>query len=195
MDAVTSSNSSYVVSCSFIKAVPDAEHADAIRDAVVRVHRCTFAATELLNLYVRDRIENHDATGLESVFKANWLLNAYQAVSTGAGKKPKVDPKIQATFDAYMKDDATTLIDRKGLTQILTYECINLAAVGSTNVWMHFAKRVLAYTQTHFAIDEDAYKKLTKDERRARKLALMQAASDVCLAPGEDKRSPVATFK
>jgi hypothetical protein len=94
-------------------------------------------------------------------------------------------------FDAHMKD-GTPLVDRKGLTQALTFECINLAAVGSNNVWMHFRKRVLAYTRTCFAMEEEEYKKLTKDERRARKLALMQAADDVCRPPHEAKRAPQA---
>ena len=39
-------------------------------------------------------------------------------------------------------------------------------------------------------MSEEDYKKLTKDQRRARKLALMQAAGDVCKAPTEPMRSP-----
>jgi hypothetical protein len=44
---------------------------------VERVHRCTLLATELLNLYVRDRLQHHDGTGLQLVCDANWLLKAY----------------------------------------------------------------------------------------------------------------------
>ena len=182
----------YTVSCAFKKAVPDLTHQTAIRDAVLRVQRCTFAATELLNLYVRDRLENHDGTGLDGVFTPNWLLNAYNAVSicTSARRAAKIDPDVKAVFDAHMADPSPPLVDRAGLTQTLIYECKNLAAVGSTNVWMHFSKRVLAYTRTCHALDEDTYKALSKDERRARKLALMQASDDVCRPPAESKRSP-----
>lgn len=178
----------YTVACAARKAIPDPSHLEAIRDAVLRVHQCTYAATELLNLYVRDRIENHNGTGLEQIFTQNWLINAYYAVSTSR-KTGKVDSNIQAVFDAHM-NDGTPKVDRKGLTQALTYECINLAAVGSTNVWMHFRKRVLAFTRTCYAMDEAEYAKLSKDERRARKLALMQAADDMCRPPGESKRAP-----
>ena len=144
----------YVVSCSLAKAVPDPRHAAALRDAVARTHACTFHATELLNLYVRDRIENHSGTGLDKVFDRNWLLNAYYAVSEGgkAKSRPKIDPAVQATFDAHMKGgfDAPS---REAIAQTLRYECVNLAAVGQTNVWMHFAARALKHTRTRFALD------------------------------------------
>ena len=180
----------YTVVCAATKGIPDANHLTAIRDAVLRVHACTFAATELLNLYVRDRIENHGGTGLTDIFKQNWLLNAYHLVKINNGSRhPKGDAGLQAVYDAHMSNTFTRP-DGKGLTQALTYECINLAAVGSTNVWMHFQKRILAYTRTCHALAEDAYEELTKTDRRARKLALLQAAEDVCRPPSEAKRSP-----
>ena len=184
--------SEYTVRCALKRGVLDSTHLGAIREAVVRVHRCTYHATELLNLYVRDRIENHDGTGLDLVFTQNWLINAYQAVSIGTGKKAKTDAAIQSIFDTHMKDTFDRPV-RTGITQSLMYECINLAAVGSTNVWMHFRKRVLAYVRTHFAMDEAAYSALTKDQRRARKLALLQVADDLCRNPTEAYRSP-ATY-
>ena len=181
--------SEYVVKCALGKAVLESIHLKSIRDAVVRVHRCTYHATELLNLYVRDRIENHNGTGLDHIFTQNWLLNAYYSVSSGTGKAPSIDPAVQSVFDTHMKDtfDRPT---RTGLIQALAYECINLAAVGSTNVWMHFHKRVLAYVRTHFAMDETSYNALTKDQRRARKLALLQVADDLCRNPNDSYRSP-----
>jgi hypothetical protein len=161
-----------------------------IRSAVIRANRCTYHATELLNLYVRDRLENHEGKGLESIFDRNWLLKAYQTVSTSI-KRASIDPAIQAVYDAHMAGS----FDRpsnEGITQVLTYECTNLAAVGSTNVWMHFRKRVLSYVRTHYALDDEAYKALTKDQCRARKLALLQVADDLCRPPMETRRSPQA---
>ena len=180
----------YTVCCTLARAVPDAAHLEAIRDAVRRTHRCTLLATELLNLYVRDRLENHDGTGLERLFDANWLLKAFQLVSQGHGKAASVEPGLESVFDAHMRD-TFDVPSRKGLTQTLMYECVNLAAVGSTNVWMHFRKRVLAYTRTSLALDDDAYGALSRDERRRRKLALLQVAEDVGRPPHESRRSPV----
>ena len=73
----------YTVHCALARAVADPAHLATIRDAVARVHACTYHATDLLNLYVRDRLERHDGTGLDGLFTQNWLINAYYAVSTG----------------------------------------------------------------------------------------------------------------
>jgi hypothetical protein len=178
----------YVVAVAFDKAVPDPAHRATMRDAVLRVHQCTRSATELLNLYVRDRIENHAVTGLDQIFDANWLNKVYSTVSYANGKA-STDPNVQTVFDAHMATN-TTKVARTGLTQALLYEGINLAAVGSTNIWMHFHKRVLAYTRTQHALDEAAYTALSKEQRRARKLAMMQMADDVCRPPTEALRSP-----
>ena len=90
------------VGVSFEKLVPDAAHAAALRDAVCRVHGCTMLATELLNLYVRDRLENHGGSGLEHVMEGNWLLNAYYEVTRASERrKAKVEPALRATRDAH----------------------------------------------------------------------------------------------
>ena len=178
----------YSVKCALRKAVLEPTHLESIRDAVLRVNRCTYHATELLNLYVRDRIENHDGTGLDLVFKQNWLLNAYNAVSSSRWSA-KIDSGIQTVFNTHMKNTFEQPM-RAGLTQALIYECINLAAVGSTNVWMHFQKRVLTYVRTHYALETAEYDALTKDQRHARKLALLQVGNDLCRPPDETNKSP-----
>lgn len=169
------------VGCNFAKLVPDPKHAAAIEDAVRRVHKCTILATELLNLHVRDRLANHGGAGLDRVFDANWLLNAYNEVTAGRGA-PKVDADLRAVRDRWMP--AFEPVDRQGLTQILLYECRNLAAIGSTNVWRHFQRRLLGHVRNALALDEDAYKALTKDERRARRLDLMRVAEDLARTEG-----------
>lgn len=68
----------YTVSCNLRKAIPDAKHLTQIQNAVLRVNQCTFWATELLNLYIRDRIENHDGAGIDCIFDANWLMKGLQ---------------------------------------------------------------------------------------------------------------------
>lgn len=180
----------YTVACSLKKAIPDNGHLEKIQDGVRRVHRCTFYATELLNLYIRDRIENHNGEGLESIFTQNWLLNAYYTVSNSTGTRlPTIDSGVKEIFDQYMSGTFTPE-DRTGLTQALRYECINLAAVGSTNVWMHFQKRVLSFVRSCFAMDEAHYSRLSKEQRSQRKLDLMKVAEDLCRDPTLTMRSP-----
>jgi len=86
----TSSEGLRTVGVSFAKLVPDEGHVVAIRDAVDRVHKATLLATELLNLYVRDRLQNHAGSGLDLVCDANWLLNAFNEVTRGRGKTKEV---------------------------------------------------------------------------------------------------------
>ena len=176
------------VGVSFEKLVPDAAHSAALRDAVCRVHGCTMLATELLNLYVRDRLENHGGSGLEHVMEGNWLLNAYYEVTRASSerRKAKVEPALRATRDAHMPPFQP--VDRTGLSQILKYECKNLATVASNNVWMHFRSRLLSHVRLRFALPEAEYKALSDVERRQRRLRLMQLAFDLARPPSEPPR-------
>jgi hypothetical protein len=70
------------------------------------------------------------------------------------------------------------------------YECHNLAAVASNNIWMHFKKRLLSHARRTFALVPDAYKLLAKNEKRQRKLVLMQVADDLARRPSETCKSP-----
>ena len=171
----------------FARLVPDAAHAKTIGDAVHSVNGATRLATELLNLHVRDRLENHGGDELEDLFDANWLLNAYYEVTAARGK-PKVVDELRATRDAHMP--AFEAVDRTGLSQVLLYECRNLAAVASNNVWMHFRRRVLSHVRLKLALDDAAFNALTKEQRRARRLALMQVADDLLRPPSEPSRCP-----
>ena len=80
-------NRPYTVGCRLAHLVPDRTHAAAIEDAVTRVHRATFLATELANLHLRRCLEDH--TAVEELFSANWLTNIYNEVTVGQGN-PRV---------------------------------------------------------------------------------------------------------
>ena len=66
----------------------------------------------------------------------------FRCYTTGEsfGRAAKPDDNIVAVFDAHMKETIDKPL-RTGITQALAYECINLAAVGSTNVWMPRCRR------------------------------------------------------
>jgi hypothetical protein len=175
------------VGVAFEKLIPDEGHRRKIRDAVERAHRATLLATELINFYVRHRLEYHAGAGLETVFDSNWLLNVYNEVTAGP-RKTKLVPELRDVVNKHMPKFEP--VDRSGISQILAYECINLAAVGTTNVWMHFRRRVLSHVKACFALSKEQYDALTKDQKRARRLELMQVASDLLRPPSEQPKSP-----
>lgn len=79
---------------------------------------------------------------------------------------------------------------RNGVQQCHLYACRNLAAIASTNVWYHFTKRVLAHVRRSFSLPEDEFNALSTEQRRKRRLHLMQAAADICRAPIDSRQAP-----
>ena len=82
------------VACNFESLVADETHKAAIRDAVHRTHKATILATELLNLHVRRCLQERGGVGLDQILTPNWLLNAYNEVTTGR-MSTKVVPELQ----------------------------------------------------------------------------------------------------
>ena len=191
----TNSHRLRTVCVNFEKLIPDEAHRNALRSAVERTHQATLLATELLNLFVRDRLENYNGEGLgPNLFDPNWLLQAYSAVcfvktKTGKDRALAVAPELVTTRDTHMP--AFDRVDRQGIGQVATYECRGLAAAAKSNVRRHFRRRVLSHVRLHFAIPDEQYKALSKDEKRARRLALMQTASDLLRPPSEQRKAPV----
>ena len=174
------------VGCNLARLVPDAGHLDAIRQAVASTHKATILATELLNMHVR-RLLRDEGADLSVLFSASWLLNAYNEVTTGK-RKVKIEPELRQTREACMPPFAPP--DRTGIQQCLLYDARNLAAVASTGVWMHFQKRVWAHVRSALQLSEEEYSDLSKDERRRRKLEIMQVAADICRVPTHVHQSP-----
>ena len=177
----------YTVGVSFEKLVPDEVHKAKIRDAVQRVHKATIYATELINMHIRRCFEELDGNGLESVCDANWLLNVYNEVTIGTGA-PKVIPELRETKEKFMP--AFEPVNRSGLTQVIGYECRNLAAVASNNVWMHFQRRLLSHVRHVFRLSDDDYHSLTKEERQLRSRSLLQVARDLSRCENDLPQSP-----
>jgi hypothetical protein len=178
------------VGCALAKLVPDPAHLEKIREAVATTHKATILASELLNLHVRRVLDANPNADLKDCFSANWVLNAYNEVTVATRKGGHVDASLRATKDACMP--AFFPPPRGATTQCLLYDARNLVTVAATNVWMHFTKRVLSHVRTKFALDEDAYMALSKDQRRHRKLELLQMAADLCRSPGSTHTSPSA---
>ena len=81
-------------------------------------------------------------------------------------------------------------VDRSGLTQILAYECRNLATVASNNVWMHFQKRLLAHVRHSFRLSDDQYNDLSKEAKLERTRSLFKVAYDLSRPIQEAFQSP-----
>lgn len=123
---------------------------------------------------------------LSCFFNGSWLLNAYNEVTSGK-RKVKVVIELRQTLETCMPPFEPP--DRTGIQQCLLYDARNLATVAATGVWMHFHKRVLSYVRGVFSLDKLAYAALSKDERRKRRLELMQVAADLCRSPTEKQQS------
>ena len=175
------------VGCTLAKLVPDAGQLDAIREAVTATHKATFLVTELLNLHIRRCLSDEAVTDLKCFFTPNWILHAYNEITTGK-RDLNIPLELHETFERHMPPFSSP--NRTGIQQCLLYDARNLATVASTGVWMHFHKRVLSHVRRAFALDAEAYKALTKDERRRRKLELMQMGADLCRIPTQTHQSP-----
>ena len=174
------------VGCSLDKLVPESGHLLALRRAVADTHKATILATELLNMHLRRTLSDPSAD-LACFFNGSWLLNAYNEVTSGK-RKVKVVPELRQTLETCMPPFEPP--DRTGIQQCLLYDARNLATVAATGVWMHFHRRVLSHVRGVFALDDAAYAALSKDERRERRLDLMQVAADLCRSPTEAHQSP-----
>jgi hypothetical protein len=169
-----------------LKLVPDAHHLNAIQHAVASTHKATILATELLNIHMRRMLVDDPNFNFLCFFNSSWILNAYNEVTSG--KQNLSNPELRKTLEMYMPPFSRP--DRTGIQQCLLYDCRNLATVAANGVWMHFHKRVLSHVRCVLSLDTDDYAALSKDERKHRKLELMQIASDMCRSPSDAYQSP-----
>lgn len=190
MPPTSDGESARTVGCALAKLIPNPEYLQKIRDAVATTHKATILASELLNLHIRRTLDSDPATDLSCCFSANWVLHAYNEVTSTTRNGGKFDAALRATREMCMPPFFPP--PRGATQQCLLYDARNLVTVAATNVWMHFSKRVLSHVRTKFALDDEAYNALSKDQRRHRKLELMQMANDVCRSPRSAHQSPAA---
>ena len=164
------------IGCRLGRIVPDKAHFELIQEAVLNVHKANIFASELLNLHIRRLLQVDIQADLQNCFSANWVLNVYNEV-TYSTRKVKVVPDLQTSRLMMPSFDPP---DRSGIQQCLLYDARNLVTVAATNVWMHFHKRVLTHVRRKLALTKEDYDAMTKEERKARKLTLMQVAADIC---------------
>lgn len=150
--------------------VVDEAHRRRIEDMVQRVHRITIDATELVSLHITRCLEE----GVSLPFiDANFYKTAMMEVSEGKGERKNIDPELEATRKAHMAK--LVKVDRSKLDQVLMAQSISLSACFTTNLHLHFRKRVGKYVRIiRFQEFE------SKEERRLHKLTNLKIASDIC---------------
>lgn len=174
------------VGCRLSKLVTDEVHLLNIQDAVLRCHKATIYASELVNIHLRRCLEGEADTELALFFNKTWLLNVFNEVTLG--KSTKVIQSLRDTDLKYMPPFESP--SRIGIQQCLLYAAENLSTVASTGVWMHFQKRILSHVRRHHTLDLNEYNLLSKDEKRRRKLILLHVANDICKQPEIPYESP-----
>jgi len=170
------------VGCALSRLIIHEHHLIKIKDAVLSTHKATILVSELLNLHIRRCLEDDPTSDVSHISTRNWILNAYNEVTTGE-KKVKLISELHETKERYMPHFIPP--SRLGIQQCLLYDAENIATVASNNIWMHFGKRILSHVKLTFSVSELEYKLYTKDEKRKRKLHILQIAADLCSIPSE----------
>lgn len=168
------------IGCRVDELIPDAQIVADIRTVVQRVHQATIHATALLNLHVRRCIR--DGIAMHRLFDGNWLIKAFQEVTTG-DKSPSVDPELSKTRQLLMPELQRPY--RTGLTQLMQANANMLETLGHNNCWMHFQRRVHDHVRLHLRLSEAEYEACSSDERKARKMQMVRITQDMLRKPND----------
>ena len=117
------------VGCALEKLIKDPGQLGKIREAVAATHKATILVTELVNMHVRRILDQDPTADLSFCFGSNWLLNAYNEVTTGNGT-PKIDASLHLTCQECMPPFSPP--SRSGILQCIKYDARNLATVAAT---------------------------------------------------------------
>ncbi len=167
------------VGCRVDKLIPDAQILADVRTVVQRVHEATIHATALLNLHVRRCLR--DDVPMHRLFDGNWLIKAFQEVTTGA--KSSVDLELAKTRQLLMPEIHRH--SRAGLTQLMQANANMLETLGHNNCWMHFRRRVHDHVRLHHQLSDAEHKALTSDERKARNMQMARVTQDLLRRPDD----------
>ncbi|KAL1504809.1 hypothetical protein AB1Y20_008583 [Prymnesium parvum] len=185
-DDVDEKGSTYTVGCRLDKLLPNAQHIDAIRAAVERMQRVMIDTCDLMNLYIRDRLRNHEGSGLEHVFERNWLLYAMNEVTAGSDRATHL-PALTSVRVAHM--GGLVRSPRASLRQLMSNQRTNLAAVASTNIWLHFRARLVRVVTTAMRLPKEEYDALSTEERKERAIQIRSIAVDIIRPAGAAYKS------
>ena len=181
-----SSDGASVIATQLKNVVLDEEHLELLNDAARRVHRITFAASELIALHLARCYR--DGVAFPSV-SATWIKSAMLDVSVlGSGLFPEAarraaDPEVMTTRQQCMADLSPG--DRRGVDNMLMANAIGMAATFTTNLGRHFGARMRRFVRAHWPVAEGA----TKEQKKAWALEMLKVTADLCAMEGSARKS------
>ena len=162
------------VRCHFEKSVPDVQIVHDLRTIVARAHEASIYVSELLNIYVRQQLEETQSCK-PLVFNNNELRFAFQSV-VHHHHVHKVNPVFQKAFE---KMPSFEPVNGAGMEQVFQYIQNNMAATATTNVWYHFKNRMYKHIKFKHGVDAETFKSMSKEDRNRLKLHHLQITTDM----------------
>ena len=176
------SREQFTVVCNLRKLFHDETHADKIDAWVCKAHSMTRLASQLLNFHARRCLED-ESLPLPRFGYSHWAIQAWYAVThvKRKDKKRKEDEALLETQSQCMPN--VEQVDATSMNETLDSESERWAVTFSTNVYLHFPKRVKKYVWNQHQLSKEEYDSMSKPDKAQRRNALTKVAKDLCSDP------------
>ena len=181
-----------VVACPLHHLLVDRAVAD-LRVAVQRTHHAVVVGTGLINTYLRDRLEAHDAGTLDRAgvlaaigrsFTQSWVQNALVLASGGSCRAAPED--LTRVWGEMGAADFSPPLGCGAKTNYLrAYEARAMVATAKTALALRFYDRVKAHVRLVHKLERDQWLALSAQERVSRKIQFARMLKDIVRKQGE----------
>ena len=161
-----------------------------IEDAVQRVHRVVTLATEAIAIVALEdaeavaegRMRLDDVLPLSDNGKVYSMFLAVEDGERTAANSPNrgVFDRVRAAHYGIHGDDGASLVNGKGLSQLVSSEARSFIATLKTGLVRHYRKRVHRYCKAHLQLSAAEYRDLDKADRRDHAERVLGVTTDVC---------------
>ena len=156
-----------------------------IESAVQRVHRVVLHATEAIAFLMLEDIEagvaGTDLLPIGDHGMVNSMFNGVVDKTTARRGTPNhaAQQRVRSAF-LRIHGPGGSLVEAKGLSQLLASESRYYIATLKTGLSRHFRKRVQRYCKLKLRLSDSEYAKLSKEERKQHTKRILLANTDVC---------------
>lgn len=172
--------------CNLKTLLRDPAHAVKIAEWALKTHSITRLASQLHNLHLRRCLE--DGVEIPRLGHHTQAIQAWYAVTRVKNSRRSIGEELAKTRSVHMADVAS--VDTVGMSDTLQFEAERWAATFSTNVYLHFPKRVNCYVQSRHKLPQEEYDAMDKPARAQRRNALVKVSKDLCSDPSLPLASP-----